>query len=54
MNRAGTVKLMLRDEMNTLCNYGMLLAFQHDRYAVAVMWVGGGTALLVAMIPFPQ
>jgi hypothetical protein len=53
-NNIKSVNLMLRDEMNTLCNYGMLLAFQHDRYAVAVKWVGGGTALLVAMIPFPQ
>jgi hypothetical protein len=50
MNRAGTVKLIFRDDMNTLYNYGMLPILQNDRYAVTFMWMREGTASLVAVI----
>jgi hypothetical protein len=52
MNLAGTVKLMFRDDMKTLYNYGTLPILQHDRYAVTFMWIRDGTASLAVMISF--
>jgi len=52
MNRAGTVKLIFRDDMNTLYNYVTLQILQHDRYAVTFMWKRDDAASLVAIISF--
>jgi len=44
------VKVMFRDVMNILHNYGVLPILQRDRYAVIFMWMRDGTASLLSMI----